>query len=121
MTDLCERLERVGNAVVVQVWADAIGGQVGYRRTEQIAREAWLFLTAEAGQWAEARRNWCGLLGRCPDELRRRALRHQAEHRATLAEIRAKLDVFNAGVMKRSAEKRDGSYVPGRRFGARAA
>lgn len=67
-------------AVVKQALADGCRPKISARQTGGSASpadrsQAWAFLTATSGAWAESRKLWCGICGVDAELLRQEALR----------------------------------------------
>lgn len=74
----------LARAVIRQAWIDAFPTSQHVARSAADQPEAWRWLTAARGEWAEARGDWCAMAGVCPHTLRLRALARGEDYRAGL-------------------------------------
>ena len=58
-------------AIILQAFRDATTEWKDYNLSGSARQEAYDFLTADAGEWADSRREWCAVLG-LPDSALRR-------------------------------------------------
>lgn len=86
-------------AVVKQAWEDAFTTAPD-RMSLPDHINAWLFLTAETGEWQESREDWCVAAGLCPNKLRTNALRNVENYRAHRIVVEAAAKIKTARGMK---------------------
>lgn len=85
--------QRIAEHVIWQAWADAFG-IVGLDRIyRHEMAEAYWWLIAPAGEWAESRVAWCAAAGVCPDNLRALALRDAPAYRAAREALEAQMEI----------------------------
>ena len=97
-------IEAMADALIERACMDAFGGSYLVPVPRQV-EEAWIFLTASGGGWAQARNDWCDIAGRNADNLRRTSLARHAEHLAALAKSRGLQLARNAEQYRRARMK----------------
>jgi len=84
--------QRIAENVIWRAWADAFAIVGIDRINRQDMAEAYWWLIAPDGEWAESRAAWCAAAGVCPDKIRDLAIKDADAYRAAREALDAHMD-----------------------------